>query len=64
MSRKRRWRYLALALVLLAGKWRDAADVSADGTVMEFSQIEVCGTACDDLGIQQSAEVQYFCNPG
>ncbi len=30
----------------------------------DFSQIELCGTACEELAIEQSAEVQFFCNPG
>jgi hypothetical protein len=30
----------------------------------DYTQIEVCGAACADLGVAQSAEVQYFCTPG
>jgi hypothetical protein len=33
-------------------------------TNMDFTQIEVCGAACADLGIEQSAEVNYYCDPG
>jgi hypothetical protein len=33
-------------------------------TKMDYSQIQMCGTACDELAIEQSAEVQYFCMPG
>lgn len=30
----------------------------------ENTQIKLCGTACDLLGIDQQAEVQYYCDPG
>ncbi|PRQ05778.1 von Willebrand factor type A domain protein [Enhygromyxa salina] len=39
---------------------------SEDGFIysMEYSQLELCGAACDDLAIEQNAEVQFYCNPG
>ena len=29
-----------------------------------FTQIELCGTACELLGVVQMAEVQFYCDPG
>ena len=33
-------------------------------TNMDYTQIEVCGAACGDIAVEQSAEIQYFCDPG
>lgn len=55
--------------VVIGGQSFDLVDdcTTQDGFVYvddTYSQIELCGAACEALGIDPMAEVQYYCDPG
>ena len=33
-------------------------------TNMDYTEIQVCGAACEQLGEENQALVQFFCDPG